>query len=252
MHILLTNDDGVFAPGLAAVYRHLTKLGDVTVVAPAQPKSGAGHSISLEPLVCERLDITGKFEALSVEGSPADCVKVVLNKLVETSYGPVDLVVSGINHGANVGIHVFYSGTVAAAVEGAFYGVPSIALSAMYEEDMDIEAAAEYAFTVIEQLLPLKSGDVVNVNIPVMSKGKPKGVVVVPQSTGGFQEEFTSSENGHGQIVLEYTGGTHRKPNVEPADTSSLTDGFVTITALHFDMTYYEKNESLAKIEWKL
>ena len=168
MHILLTNDDGVFAPGLAAVYRHLTKLGDVTVVAPAQPKSGAGHSISLEPLVCEKLDITGKFEAYSVEGSPADCVKVVLNHLVETSFGPVDLVVSGMNHGANVGIHVFYSGTVAAAVEGAFYGVPSIALSAMYEENLDIEAAAEYGFRVIEQLLPLESGDVVNVNIPAM------------------------------------------------------------------------------------
>ena len=171
---------------------------------------------------------------------------------METSYGPVDLVVSGINHGANVGIHVFYSGTVAAAVEGAFYGVPSIALSAMYEEDLDIEAAAEYAFTVIEQLLPLESGDVMNVNIPAMSKGKPKGVVVAPQSTGGFKESFTSSENGHGQIVLEYKGGSHRKPNVEPADTTSLMDGYVTVTALHFDMTYYEKNESLAKIEWKL
>lgn len=252
MHILLTNDDGLFAPGLAAIYRRLTKLGHVSVVAPSGPMSGAGHSISLEPLVCEKLDIMGKFEGFSVDGSPADCVKTALNGLLDSSLGPVDLVVSGINHGANVGVHVFYSGTVAAAVEAAFYGVPAIAVSATFEENFDVEGAAGYAYEVIEQVLPLGSGDVINVNVPALSKGKPKGVRVAAQSTGGFEERFKARENGRSQVVFEYTGGAHRKANVTPADTTSLTEGYVTVTALHFDMTNYERNESLRKIDWRL
>jgi 5'-nucleotidase len=252
MHILLTNDDGLFAPGLAAIYSHITKFGDVSVVAPAQAKSGAGHSISLEPLVCEKLDITGKFTAFSVAGSPADCVKMAVNGLLDSSAGPIDLVVSGINHGANVGIHVFYSGTVAAAVEAAFYGIPSIAVSATYEEDLDIQRAAACASGIIEQLLPLQSGDVINVNVPALSQGPPKGVMVVPQSTAGFAERFAGKEIGNGQVVFEYTGGAHRDPNVTPADTTSLAARYVTITALQFDMTDYERNRSLSSTEWKI
>jgi len=252
MHILLTNDDGLFAAGLAAMYRRLTALGHVTVVAPAQPKSGAGHSISLEPLVCEKLDIMGRFPAFSVEGSPADCVKVALARLIDDSHGPVDLVVSGMNHGANVGVHVFYSGTVAAAMEAAFETIPSVAVSAACDEHLDVEAAADYGFDTIRQLLPLHAGDVVNINVPSLAKGPPKGIVVVPQSIGGFQEHFTTSQSKAGQIVFEYTGGRHRDPHVMPADTSSLREGYITVTALHFDMTNYERNKSLSKIAWKL
>ncbi len=252
MHILLTNDDGLFASGLAAMYRRLTELGHVTVVAPAQPKSGAGHSISLEPLVCEKLDITGKFSAYSVEGSPADCVKVALARLIDDTHGPVDVVVSGINHGANVGVHVFYSGTVAAAMEAAFESVPSVAVSAACDENFDVHAAADHGFEVIRQLLPLHAGDVININVPVLSEGNPKGIVVVPQSIGGFQENFTVSESKLGQIIFEYTGGRHRDPHVTPADTSSLRQGYITVTALHFDMTNYERNKSLSEIAWQL
>ena len=152
MHILLTNDDGIFAPGLAVLYKKLSLIGKVTVAAPAQPKSGASHSISLEPLICDKVDITGKFTGYSVEGSPADCVKLAVMKLIDHDAEPIDLVVSGINCGANVGINVYYSGTVAAAMEAAFYGIPSIALSAALEEDVDFEAACEYGIEVIEKL----------------------------------------------------------------------------------------------------
>ena len=252
MHILLTNDDGLFAPGLEAIHTHLTKLGQVTVVAPAQPKSGAGHSISLQPLACEKLDITGKFVAYSVDGSPADCVKIAMTRLLHENQEPIDLVVSGINHGANIGVHVFYSGTVAAAVEAAFEGVPSVALSATFDEHFDVEKAARYGFDIIEQLLPLRAGDVININIPTLSKGNPKGVVVVPQSTGGLEENFRLQDNKQGQMIFEYTGGRHRDPAVSPADTTSLLDGYITVTALHFDMTNHERNKSLSKISWKL
>ncbi len=252
MHILLTNDDGLFAPGLEAIHTHLTKLGQVTVVAPAQPKSGAGHSISLQPVVCEKLDITGKFVAYSVEGSPADCVKIAMTRLLEKNQEPIDLVVSGINHGSNVGLHVFYSGTVAAAVEAAFEGIPSVAISAIFDEYFDAEKAAQYGFGIIEQLLPLRAGDVININNPTLSKGIPKGVVVVPQSTGGLEENFRLQDNQQGQMIFEYLGGRHRDPTVTPADTTSLMDGYITLTALHFDMTNHERNKSLSKIAWKL
>jgi len=252
MHILLTNDDGLFAPGLAAVHGHLAELGHVSVVAPSKPQSGAGHSISLEPLVCEELDIMGKFTAYSVDGSPADCVKMALNGLIEPSCGPIDLVVSGINHGANVGIHVFYSGTVAAAVEAAFYGVPSIALSAMMEDNFDVKQAARYGCDIVRQLLPLQAGDVINVNIPELSKQPPRGIVVAPQSTGGFDERFEATGNKHSRIVFEYAGGSHRKANVSPADTTSLLAGYITVTALHFDMTNHKRNRSLERIAWKI
>ncbi len=252
MHILLTNDDGLFAPGLEAIHRHLTKLGRVTVVAPAQPKSGAGHSISLQPLTCEKLDITGKFIAYSVAGSPADCVKIAMTRLLQENHEPIDLVVSGINHGSNVGVHVFYSGTVAAAVEAAFEGVPSVAISAVFDEHFDAEKAAQYGFDILEQLLPLRAGDVININIPALSRGNPKGIVVVPQSTGGLEENFRLQDNKQGQMIFEYLGGRHRDPTVTPADTTSLMDGYITLTALHFDMTNHERNKSLSNISWKL
>ena len=118
MQILLTNDDGIFAPGLAAVYKELIKLGDVLVVAPANSKSGASHSVTFNrPLVCNKVDINGLFTGYSVEGSPADCVKLAVMQLHK---GPIDLLISGINYGTNAGINIYYSGTVAAAMEGRF------------------------------------------------------------------------------------------------------------------------------------
>ncbi len=114
MKILLTNDDGIFAPGLAAIYKELVKIGDVTVVAPADSQSGASHSVTFfEPLVCNKVDINSQFTGYSVEGSPADCVKLACMQLCKE---PIDLLVAGINNGANAGINVYYSGTVAAAM----------------------------------------------------------------------------------------------------------------------------------------
>ena len=112
MHILLTNDDGIFAPGLAALYKRLVGLGKVTVAAPSDVQSGAGHRISLTEIRCKCINVNGLFEGYSIDGSPADCVKLAINELVDPN-DTVDLVVSGMNYGANVGINVFYSGTVA-------------------------------------------------------------------------------------------------------------------------------------------
>jgi len=247
MHILLTNDDGVFATGLAAIYRKLIRLGRVSIVAPAESKSGASHSITLEPLMCDKIDLTGKFAAYSVNGSPADCVKLGIMELVT---GPIDMVVSGMNHGANVGVNVYYSGTVAAAMEAAFFSVPSVALSVACEENTDFDAAAEYGFAVIEKLLPLEAGSVININVPMLSKGKPKGVKVVAQSTSGYHEHYVSRPNERGQMMYQLGGGGHRDEKTACTDTTALIDGFITVTALHFDMTDHEGNQTLEQIKW--
>lgn len=245
MHTLLTNDDGIFAPGLAALYKRLTALGKVTVAAPSDIRSGAGHSITLKEITCEYVDILGKFEGYSVDGSPADCVKLALNELVGSG-NKVDLVVSGMNHGANVGINVFYSGTVAGAIEAAFYNIPSFAVSAAMDNPMDMDSAADYAVEVIGAHLDLPAGRVVNLNIPQLSKGKPKGVLVVPQSTHGFHEVYQSHTDSYGQIIYQLTGGEHRDPkDAGWTDTTSLEAGYITLTCLRQELTDLEGNRFL-------
>ncbi|MFZ0035713.1 MAG: 5'/3'-nucleotidase SurE [Sedimentisphaerales bacterium] len=247
MQILLTNDDGIFAPGLAAIYKELVKIGDVTVVAPADSRSGASHSVTFhQPLVCNKVDINGRFTGFSVQGSPADCVKLACMQLCK---GPIGLLVAGINNGANAGINIYYSGTVAAAMEGAFLKIPAVAMSLAFEEKMDFEKAAEYCAKILKKLLPLESGHVVNINIPQLSKGRPKGIRIVPQSTGGFHEHYIVQKNEQGQTVFQLAGGLHRDEQ-DPTDTTSLADGFITITALSPGMTDHEKTSLLNQIKW--
>ena len=245
MHILLTNDDGIFAPGLAAMYEQLTQIGHVSVVAPTVSRSGASHSISLEPLICQKVQLPGTFTGYSIQGSPADCVKLAVMELIDKDNVPIDMVVSGINHGANVGINIYYSGTVAAAMEAAFYNIPAIAVSAALEENLDIESAAAYAGNIIKKLLPLTKSDIININIPRLSLGKPKGTRIVPQATAGFDENYILCNDQHGKKVYQLTGGDHRDDHSIPTDTIALTEGYITITALKFGMTNHKKNEEL-------
>ena len=248
MQILLTNDDGIFAPGLSAIYKELVKIGNVTVVAPADSQSGASHSITYtQPLVCERIEIEGKFCGFSVEGSPADCVKLAYMQLCKK---PIELVVAGINSGANAGINVFYSGTVAAAMEGAFLKIPAVAMSLSREEPMDFETAADYCIEILKKLMPVKSGSVINVNIPQLSKGKPKGIRVVAQSNIGFDEYYTKQTNEQGQTVFQLAGSLNHSESEQPelTDTTSLAQGFITITSLKADMTDHKKTQKLQRL----
>jgi len=275
MQILLTNDDGIFAPGLAAIYKELVKLGDVTVVAPMDSRSGSSHSVTFhQPLICNKVDINGRFTGFSVHGSPADCVKLACMQLHD---GPIDLLVAGINNGANIGINVYYSGTVAAAMEAAFLKIPAVAMSLANEEQMDFEKAAVYCVKVLQKLIPLRlgeptprrvpvksgpstgfgrlttgllrAGDVININIPLLSRGEPKGIRVVPQSTSGFHEYYIPQKNGQSQTVFQLAGGPHRTEEV-PADTTSLAEGFITVTPLVPDMTNHQKIHDLQQIKW--
>jgi 5'-nucleotidase len=248
MHILLANDDGIFAPGLAAIYKELQSFGDVTVVAPADVRSGAGHSITIrEPLVVNEVNVNGIFTGYSVMGSPADCVKL---GVLELAPKPIDLVVSGINNGANVGIDVYYSGTVAAAMEGAFYRIPSVAMSMTLEEPMDYETGAGYCGAMLRKLLELGQFEVMNVNLPSLSQGRPKGIKVVEQSQHGGRDNYAKEKNGEGRVVywLKAPVGTKE---TEPTDVTEILKGYITVTALHHSMTNHKMMKKLAEIDWQ-
>lgn len=242
MQILLTNDDGIFAPGLAAIYKELVQIGDVIVAAPAESRSGASHSVTFSrPLICNKVDIDSQFTGYSIHGSPADCVKLATMQLHK---GPIDLVVSGINNGANAGINVYYSGTVAAAMEGAFLKIPAVAMSVAWEEKVDFQVAAQYCLRILKELMPVSNNGVININIPLLSKGRPKGVRVVPQSSKGFDEYYVRQKNQQGQMEFQLTGKTHLTDEA-PTDTRSLEEGYITITALTPDMTNKSKTDEL-------
>ena len=244
MKILLTNDDGIFAPGLAAIYRELITMGNVTVVAPANSKSGTSHSVTFyQPLVCNKVDINGLFTGYSVEGSPADCVKLAAMQLCEH---PIDLLVAGINNGANAGINIYYSGTVAAAMEGALLKIPSVAMSVAAEENMDYDTAAKYCIKILKQLLPIDPGTVININVPLLSAGQPKGIKVVPQSNKAFDEYYIPQINEHGQTVFQLAGGPDLSDS-SPTDTAALIEGYISVTALAPDMTDYKTTRALQK-----
>ena len=248
MRILLSNDDGIPAPGLAALNGAVADLGEVTVVAPSSPQSAAGHSITLkDPLTVHRVRINDSprpFWGNSVDGRPADCVRLAVRKLL--AEWP-DLVLSGINAGANVGINVFYSGTVAAAMEAALLKIPSVALSLAVEQEMDFARAATHCASLLGRLLPIEAGGVININVPLLSKGEPKGVRVVPQSTTGFDEHYISKANGGSEALFQLAGGLIRE-EAEPADTLALTEGFITVTPLIADMTDHVRIASLQSV----
>jgi 5'-nucleotidase len=250
MQILLTNDDGIFAPGLAAMYRKLAGMGDVTVVAPADGRSGSSHSITLKPLACNKVDINGCFTGYSVQGAPADCVKLAA---MEIHPEPFDLVVAGINSGANIGINIYYSGTVAAAMEGAFLGIGSVAVSLAADEPMDFDAAAVHCAAAIRKLLPVPPGDVININVPKLSAGGPRGVRVVAQSTNPLAERYIRQNDQERRILYKLKSVlSHEGGRCGPAtDAAALPEGYVTVTALAADMTDHVKTRRLSEIDWR-
>ena len=242
MQILLTNDDGVAAPGIRALHKELEKLGDVTVIAPALEQSGVGHSITLlNPLVVKPVvGENGQSLGYSVEGSPADCVKLAILELMD---GPPDLIVSGINAGANAGINVLYSGTVAAAIEGSFFHVTSIAVSLELAEHFDYPHAAKHASRVIQKILANKPtpGSLFNVNLPAHARGEPKGVKVVPMAVGRHGETFERRTDPRGRTYYWLTYAPPYHLEGPETDVSALAEGYIAVSPLHFDLTRHDR-----------
>jgi 5'-nucleotidase len=239
MRILVTNDDGILAPGLAALAHALRPLGDVDVVAPEAGQSGAAHAITfMSPLITQRVKVGAELEGWSVDGSPADCVKLGVRELCT---GRPDLVVSGINAGSNRGVDVIYSGTVAAAVEAAFIGIPSLAVSLEASAVLDFDRAAVHARAIVERAIAIgiSPGMVLNVNIPRLDRGEPRGVRIVQQSTAPWTDTYDRRTDPRGRAYFWLTDQGDREPESEDTDLSALRAGYVTVTPLQYDLTQY-------------
>lgn len=249
MHILLTNDDGVYAPGLAAMERQLCRLGQVSVVAPATEQSGVGHAITyLHPLIVKEVYDGDHRWGWMVEGSPADCVRIAVSQLCPTR---PDLVVSGINSGLNAGINVLYSGTVAAAIEGVFFGITSVAVSLEYDEHGRFEQAARLACQIIQQLLEQKPPEpqLFNLNIPLAAlEGVPQ-VRAVAMDVAHYGERFERRVDPWGRPYYWATGEPPPRLGQQDTDLTALKQGFVALTPLDYDMT---KRAVLAEMQrWR-
>lgn len=247
--ILLTNDDGIYAPGLAALERELRQLGEVFLVAPAVEQSGVGHSITyLTPLIVKEVYEGEHRLGWAVEGSPADCVRLAVSEFLPRK---PDLVVSGINSGLNAGINVLYSGTVAAAIEGAFFGITSMAVSLEFDEHARFDKAARIARAVIEQILTQKgpAPQLYNLNIPTAAlRGSPQ-VRVVPMDVAQYGEKFEKRVDPWGRVYYWATGLPHPAATEYETDLTAMAEGKITLTPLGYDLT---RRPVLAEMEkWR-
>lgn len=254
MLILLTNDDGIHAPGLFAMWRELKKLGEVHVVAPETVQSASGHGITIAaPLLTSH--VTGGvdgFSGIAVDGRPADCVKVAVAKLLPRQ---PDLVVSGINSGANTGINVIYSGTIAAAIEAAFLGLPAIATSQYIRRDVtpDYARAAVMSRQTIEQILDagLSPGRVATINLPALGSGEnPTGVKVVRQCVRAWADTYEERKDPRGRSYFWNSSVFTLGNTEEDTDVAALRDGYITVTPLQFDLTHYPMLREWQEREW--
>ncbi|NLF06484.1 MAG: 5'/3'-nucleotidase SurE [Pirellulaceae bacterium] len=258
MLILLTNDDGIYAPGLAALERELSALGEVMIVAPAAEQSGVGHSITyLSPLIVKEVyqstGVPGEERRLgwAVEGSPADCVKIGVQQFCPRH---PDLVVSGINSGLNAGINVLYSGTVAAAIEGAFFGITSVAVSLEFDEHARFDRAARLARHVIRQILDNKSPEpqLYNLNIPTAALDEEPEVCAAPMNVTRYGGGFERRVDPWGRDYYWMTGGPPESVPGHETDLSALAKGKVTLTPLGFDLTRRAVLEEMQRWQFRL
>ncbi len=237
MNILLTNDDGIHALGLCALYEAFESAGfSVTVVAPDGERSAVGHAITLsDPIKIKQVFRLGEEFGWAINGTPADCVKLAVNALL--SERP-DIVVSGINRGANTGINVLYSGTVSAATEASILGIPSIAVSIDSYSDYDYCFSAYFITDLIKRLQNQSQGCVsLNINIPAVPANKIKGIKVTKQCTKPFKEKFEKRIDPRGNIYYWQCSSQIDWSKHKETDIYWLKKGFITITPLKFDLT---------------
>jgi 5'-nucleotidase len=247
---LLTNDDGIYAPGLAAMERALSRLGNVTVVAPAMEQSGVGHTITfLTPLIVKEVFDGPRRRGWAVDGSPADSVKIGISEFCPER---PSLVVSGINGGLNAGINVLYSGTVAAAIEGAFFGITSIAVSLQWDEHAQFDKAADMALWVIEKILANQGAQpqLYNLNIPTKALASEARVKVVPMAVEQYGEKYEKRTDPRGRSYYWAAGDFPTpRPGVE-TDLTELEKGFLTLTPLYYDMTRRDMIDVMGGWDW--
>ena len=236
--ILVTNDDGITAPGIRALVEAVKPLGEVVVVAPDSPQSGMGHAITIgHPLRLDRVNQFEGVEAWQCSGTPVDCVKLARDKVLHRR---PDICVSGINHGANHAINVLYSGTMSAAMEAAIEGVPSAGFSLLdFSFNADFTIAAEVARTIAQRLLAggLPRGSLLNVNIPKGPRENFKGLRICRQANARWQEEFDHRTDPRGRDYYWMTGAFVNEDSGGDTDVDALDAGYASIVPIKFDLT---------------
>jgi len=250
MHILLTNDDGIYAQGIYALYLELKKIGKVTVVAPDSEKSSVGHGITLaHPIWDKKVNRKGRFFGVGISGTPADCVKFATGVLLR--HKP-DVVVSGINLGHNDGCSVFYSGTVAGAREGALMGIPSLAISLATFVNPYFKYAARCGARLVKLMIKnrLPKGTFLNVNVPNKKKSQIKGIKMTRQGLVPIHGTFHKRTDPNFREYHWMTGKISIRNKNNNIDTPALNNNFVTITPIQSDQTDYSFLEQLNT--WKV
>ncbi len=252
MRFLLTNDDGIYAKGLNALYKELSKEADCLIVAPEIEQSAVGHAITIaRPLMVRRATKNDVFLGYAVCGTPADCVKIGITELSDK---PVDMVVSGINRGGNAGINVLYSGTVSAATEGAILGFPSMAVSLDTHKEADFTYAAKFARKMTRLILHTPKqfqGSAINVNIPCIPREKIRGVVVVRQAQSNIVETFEKRVDPRENIYYWFAKESQAARKQKDTDVGALAAGYITITPIQFDLTRHDLIKTLQDVVHK-
>jgi 5'-nucleotidase len=250
--ILITNDDGITAPGIQNLVEAVKDLGKIIVVAPDKPQSGMGHAITIgNPLRLHPVNTFKDIEAWQCTGTPVDCVKLAVDKILHRK---PDLCLSGINHGANHSINVIYSGTMSAAVEAAIESIPSVGFSLLdYSLEADFSASRKYARIIVKNLLEnsLDKHLILNVNLPALPDNLIKGMKICRQAYAKYEEDFIERNDPNGRKYYWLTGQFVNFDKGKDTDVWALEHNYVSVVPVQFDMTNYLLKTKLEKT-WKL
>jgi 5'-nucleotidase len=249
--ILVTNDDGIHAKGLEALIEIVKPFGKIVVVAPEEGNSGMSHAITIKtPLRIRSHKRTDNIDFYSVNGTPVDCVKIAMSQILSRQ---PDLLVSGVNHGSNSSVSILYSGTMAAAIEGCLYGIPSIGFSLLdYTTSADFSAAIPFGKRIVKQILAsgLEKGTCLNVNFPVLPEHEIKGIKICRQNKGTWREEFEKRLDPRGYEYFWLTGYfLNEEPLSVDTDEYALANGFISIVPVSIDLTNYKELDRLSKLD---
>ncbi|MEC7759840.1 MAG: 5'/3'-nucleotidase SurE [Candidatus Neomarinimicrobiota bacterium] len=247
--ILIANDDGIFADGIYALWEAMAEIGETTVVAPNTEKSAVGHAITLsDPIRIEKVKRSGGFSGYAVNGTPADSVKIAVKAIMDKK---PDIIISGINAGANIGQSLLYSGTISAATEGTFLGIPSIAISLNSLKGGDWSGAKMVAQKVVKSVLEheLPNGTLLNVNVPNIPENEFRGYQITQQGSIYFKDSFEKREDPRGRLYYWMRGKIINPDTDIQNDGVALKKGYVSITPLQLQMTNMSYLAELKKWE---
>jgi len=235
--ILISNDDGIFAPGIYALWEAMREIGETIIVAPDTEKSAVGHAITLtDPLRVVPVHRSGGFEGLAVSGTPSDCTKIAIKSIMDEK---PDLLISGINSGANIGTNLIYSGTISAATEGTMLGIPSVAISLDSYKSDNYSVAKQTAIDIATNVLSngIPNGTLLNVNVPYCLPDEIKGMKITRQGNQYFKDEFDKRTDPRGRTYYWMKGNIIDKDEELEFDGKAVRENYISITPIQFNMT---------------